>query len=207
MPAAAALQFALVGLGWMRDERLVAGASVSSHITCPPARPPTCTHPPTNMHPPAMQRTNRREELLRGPLLYAFSHVAATLLLWRHSPGGVAALAVLCGGDGLAEVVGRGVRSPRLPHSRRKTLAGSLACLVGGGAAALALLLHFRGVGMFDGSEGGGPPPSLQGGALLRGVALCALAGAAAESLDAREVDNLTVPLAVAATSRLVFGC
>jgi phytol kinase len=57
--------------------------------------------------PPVLQRGGRREELLRGPLLYAFVHVAVTLLCWRTSPGGVLALSVLCGGDGLAEVVGR----------------------------------------------------------------------------------------------------
>lgn len=51
-----------------------------------------------------MQRSGRREELLRGPLLYAAVHVAATLIWWRHSPCGVLALAILCAGDGLAEV-------------------------------------------------------------------------------------------------------
>lgn len=48
------------------------------------------------------QRTGRREELLRGPLYYAIAHVAVTLALWRGSPAGVLALAMLCGGDGLA---------------------------------------------------------------------------------------------------------
>lgn len=50
----------------------------------------------------SLQRAGRREELLRGPLYYAIAHVAVTLALWRGSPAGVLALAMLCGGDGLA---------------------------------------------------------------------------------------------------------
>ena len=160
-------------------------------------------------HPPALlQRTGRREELLRGPLFYAVVHVAVTLLCWRHSPAGALALSVLCGGDGLAEVVGRsrlGAATPRLLHSSKKTVGGSLACWAGGAATALPLLLHFRRRGMFA-AAGAAAAGRLQGWPLLAGVLLCAGVGAAVESAPLAEVDNFTVPAAVALAARLYFG-
>ena len=57
------------------------------------------------MLPPVIQRTGNRRELLTGPALYGLTHVLATLVFWRSSPAGAAGLAVLCAGDGLAEVI------------------------------------------------------------------------------------------------------
>lgn len=158
------------------------------------------------------------------------AHVAATLLFWRHSPAGVVALSVLCGGDGLAEVVGAGLagsggsagggsdaaggrargqgqsqRRGRLPHNPDKSVAGSLACWLGGAAIALPLLAHFRAAGVFDGmgAAGAGLPA---GGALLAGVLLCSAAGAAVESLPLGEADNLFVTAATALAARAWFG-
>ena len=54
-------------------------------------------------------------------------------------PAGMVALAMMCGGDGLADIVGRrfGGSNP-LPYNPSKSVAGSLAMLLGG--ACLALL-------------------------------------------------------------------
>lgn len=50
--------------------------------------------------------------------------MAVALYFWRSSPVGIIALAVLCVGDGMAEVVGRGGWSiTRLPWNRRKVIA------------------------------------------------------------------------------------
>ncbi|PSC74066.1 phosphatidate cytidylyltransferase [Micractinium conductrix] len=186
VPALAGLQFAAVGAGLVRDDALVAGSS----------------------------RSGRREELLRGPLLYAVAHVAVTLLCWRHSPAGVLALGALCGGDGMAEVVGASLpRGPRLPHNEGKSVAGTAACWAGGVAAALPLLAHFRRSGMFDAAiaagaaaPGGGAGALLAGGPLLAGVLLCCGVGAAVESLPLGDWDNLAVPAAVALTARAIWG-
>ncbi len=67
-----------------------------------------------------MQRSKRRQELLKGPLLYGVVIVASTLWFWRDAPAGVMGLAVLCMGDGLAEVVGRRFGVRKLPHNRQK---------------------------------------------------------------------------------------
>lgn len=151
-------------------------------------------------------------------------HVAVTLLCWRHSPGGVLALSALCGGDGLAEVVGRGcssaaARAPAgtstrgdswrrrlltalarpLPHNSDKTVAGTLACWLGGAAVGLPLLLHFQRCGMFG-------PAALGGWALVHGVLLCSAVGAVAESLPlGADTDNATIVVAVALASRAYF--
>lgn len=171
------------------------------HLTAP-STPPAC---------PPVQRTGRAEELLRGPLYYAIVHVATTLLLWRSSPAAVLALASLCGGDGLAEVVGRSARgaaAARLPHSPNKTVAGSLACWLGGAAVAAPLLLHFRHSRLFDGAAAAaGASAALHGWPLAAGVLFACGVGAAVESLPlGGEVDNFTVPLAVGLASRLWFG-
>ena len=68
---------------------------------------------------PGATRTGRREELLQGPFLYGLVHSAAAAFFWCR-PGAVLAVAALCGGDGLAEVVGASVRSPKLPWNKEK---------------------------------------------------------------------------------------
>jgi phytol kinase len=55
----------------------------------------------------AISREGDRTELLRGPLYYCLTMVLATALCWRGSAVGFTALALMCGGDGLADVVGR----------------------------------------------------------------------------------------------------
>ncbi len=67
------------------------------------------------------QRSGRREELLKGPVAYGIIHGLAAILFWRHSAVGVATIAFLCVGDGLAEMVGTrfGSGNP-LPNNPRK---------------------------------------------------------------------------------------
>lgn len=74
---------------------------------------------------------NHRQELLRGPLLYIAIVVSVTLLFWRDSPIGLLVLCLLCGGDGLADIVGRRYGSTKLPFNHRKSWAGSLAMFTG----------------------------------------------------------------------------
>lgn len=46
--------------------------------------------------------------------------MAFTLFFWRTTPAGIVGIAVLCVGDGLAEVVGRRYGKDKLPHNRNK---------------------------------------------------------------------------------------
>ena len=73
-----------------------------------------------------------RSELLRGPLYYVLVLMAATTTYWRESPVGVVAMSLMCGGDGLADVVGRRLgRGNALPWNPAKSWAGSGAMFLG----------------------------------------------------------------------------
>ncbi|KAG2500173.1 hypothetical protein HYH03_001755 [Edaphochlamys debaryana] len=144
----------------------------------------------------AATRSGQRQELLTGPTLYGLVHVALTVLYFTRSPSGVVAVAVLCFGDGAAELVGRRATA-RLWHNSRKTWAGSLACLLAAWAASSAYALLFWRMGLY------GRP--VEAGELLQGCALASLAGTLAESLPL-DGDNLWVPLAAAGTCVWCFG-
>src|SRR5512136_2443761 len=104
VPLLFTVQFALIGLGIIKDE-----ASVK-----------------------AMSRHGDRREILRGPLFYGIIFVVMTLVYWKDSPIGMTALMLMCGGDGLADILGRGLNSPKLPWNREKSWAGSLGMFIGG---------------------------------------------------------------------------
>ena len=72
-----------------------------------------------------------RRELLKGPLYYVLVLLAVTLLFWRQSPIGITVVALMCGGDGLADLVGRKFGSAKLPFNQNKSWAGSLAMFLG----------------------------------------------------------------------------
>ncbi len=157
VPLAITAQFAAVGLGFMQDPAAVQ----------------------------AMTRHGDRREILRGPLYYGLVFVAATLIFWRGSPVGVVALMLLCGGDGLADIVGRRWGRVPLPFNPSKSWAGSLAMAVGGFVFALAFLALFNALGDFS-------PPRGLGPAALK-LALIALAAAVVEALPLGDADNLTI--------------
>jgi uncharacterized protein (TIGR00297 family) len=139
----------------------------------------------------------RRAEVAWGPsdrglVLYPVS-VLVLLLLLPDRPLVVAcAWALLAFGDGAAGLVGRRARGRRLAWNRDKSLAGSLAFALAGGAACGALaaacavgLLPFRDAGFLDPSH-----PALW----WWGIGLIgALVAGVVESLPSGLDDNLTV--------------
>jgi phytol kinase len=167
VPFMITVQFALVGLGIMKDE-----ASVK-----------------------AMSRTGDRREILRGPLFYGIVFVVMTIWFWKDSPIGMTALMLMCGGDGIADLVGRNVKSLKLPWSREKSVAGSLAVFLGGFILAAAILSIFIGAGIYAGPFSG----------YLLPLGLVALVGTAVESLPYKDVDNITVTMAAVLVGLLVF--
>ena len=112
VPLGITLQFVLVGSGLIQDQAAVE----------------------------AMSRTGDRREILRGPLFYGVAFVVLTILFWRESPVGMVGLMILCGGDGLADILGKGINSPKLPWSPRKSIAGSITMLAAGFVFALSLI-------------------------------------------------------------------
>lgn len=133
----------------------------------------------------AMSRTGDPKEILRGPLLYGIIFVVITLVIWEKSPVGIIALMVLCGGDGIADIVGRKVAGTTIPWSNGKTIAGSLAMFTGGFILPLVVLLFFVANGMWGKSWHEYILP------VLMISSICTLV----ETLPLRDWDNVTVPV------------
>lgn len=167
IPAAITVQFALVGLGILKDPAAVV----------------------------AMSRTGDRREILKGPLFYGIAFVVLTLVFWKDTPVGMVALMMMCGGDGLADIVGKRLRSPKLPWSTKKTLAGTLAVFFGGCAFTLAVLAAHIAGGTFP-----GPLTNYLAAVLVIGFAVTLV-----ESLPMPDVDNLTVTGVAALLGLLLF--
>lgn len=65
-------------------------------------------------------------------MYYVLVLMAATVVYWRESPVGVVMMSLMCGGDGLADVVGRRLgKGNHLPWNPAKSWAGSAAMLFG----------------------------------------------------------------------------
>ena len=158
VPFAITVQFALIGFGVMKDD-----ASVQ-----------------------AMSRTGDPKEILRGPLYYGIMFVVLTLVYWKDSPIGIIALMMMCGGDGIADVVGRRFVSPKLPWSKEKSVAGTLGVFLGGWLMSAMVIYIFVAVGVFAGAFT----------SYLLPITGIALAGALVESLHYKDIDNISMTLA-----------
>lgn len=167
VPLGITLQFTAVGTGLIKDEAAV----------------------------DAMSRSGDRREILRGPLYYGVGFVLMTILFWRNSPVGIVALMMLCGGDGMADVVGKRIKSDKLPWSPNKSIAGSFAMLLGGFSFALFILWVFIQQGYFD-------PPLLN---YVIPVGIISIVTTLIESLPIRDMDNITVPIASVFLGLLLF--
>jgi phytol kinase len=159
VPLAITVQFALVGLGVMKDEAAVK----------------------------AMTRTGDPREILRGPLYYGLVFIVCTLIFWRHSPIGILALMLMCGGDGLADVVGRRWGRAKLPFNSGKSWAGSAAMFIGGFVFAFGFVALFNALGNFQ--------PVLDLTRTAGILALIALAATVVEALPLADLDNITLTL------------
>lgn len=133
----------------------------------------------------AMSRSGDRREILRGPLYYGIVFVALTVIYWKDSPIGILALMLMCGGDGLADVIGRRFGKSRLPWNAGKSWLGSLGMFFGGWLFSLGVLSAYLALGLFPGDLSG----------YLLPVTVIALAGTLVESLPLQDIDNLTVTL------------
>jgi phytol kinase len=142
-----------------------------------------------------MSRSGDRREILRGPLFYGIVFVVMTLVYWKTSPIGMVALMLMCGGDGMADILGRGIRSPKLPWSKGKSVAGSLGMLLGGWVLAAFILLIFVLAGVF-------PSPFSN---YLLPISVIAVVGMLVESLPLKDVDNITVTLVAVLLGQLIF--
>ena len=143
----------------------------------------------------AMSRTGDRREILRGPLFYGIVFILLTILYWKDSPIGIPALMMLCGGDGIADIVGRRIHSAKLPWSRAKSLAGSLSVFAGGWVLTILIFAIYIWVGEFNGPLSRYIPP----------ITWIALGAMLVESLPYQDIDNITITAVSVLVGHLVF--
>jgi len=155
VPLAITLQFFLVGIGVLRDDSAVQ----------------------------AMSRTGDPREILRGPLYYGLVFVLITILFWYESPTGIVALMLMCGGDGLAGILGKRYGKSHIPWNPRKTWIGSLAMLSGGLILSLVILAIYISIGIFD--------TTLVD--LIPAILIISLLATIVETLPLPDIDNITV--------------
>lgn len=118
--------------------------------------------------------------------MYGLVFVAATLAFWRASPVGIVLLMLLCGGDGLADVVGRRLGRTKLPGQADKSWAGSLGFFLGGAVLSLLFVGLFHGLGFFDARWQEAVIPIL----------VTTLVATVVEAYSPTDYDNVTVPAA-----------
>ena len=167
VPFVLSAQFVLVGLGIMKDEAAVK----------------------------AMSRTGNPREILRGPLYYGIVFVIATVVYWTDSPIGMVALMLMCGGDGLADILGRRWGKSSLPWAKDKSWIGSLGMFAGGWIFAVGIVAAYIAAGTFPGVLG----------IYMFPITIIALGGTLVESLPFHDVDNLTVTAAAIGLGHLLF--
>ncbi|KAK9804232.1 hypothetical protein WJX72_002567 [[Myrmecia] bisecta] len=146
----------------------------------------------------SVSREGDRAELLRGPLYYVLVLIGVTIFYWRASPVGLVALSLMCGGDGLADIVGRRLGKTKLPYNPSKTYAGSIAMFLGGLAMSMGLIALFCSLGYFRCSMG----------EVFPSVAAISLVATLIESLPINQSvdDNLSVPGSAALMGYLLLG-
>ncbi|MCE1255270.1 MAG: phosphatidate cytidylyltransferase [Anaerolineae bacterium] len=167
VPLLITIQFFLVGAGIIKDQ-----ASVDS-----------------------MSRSGDRKEILRGPLYYGIVFVLLTIFFWKDSLIGIIALMLMCGGDGLADIIGSRIQSINIPWAKNKTLAGTIAVFVGGWIFCVFVIFLYQAWGIMN----------INTAALLLPITVISLTGALVESLPFRDIDNITVPLASILLSFLIL--
>jgi len=167
VPFAITVQFALIGFGVIKDK-----ASVD-----------------------AMSRAGDPKEILRGPLYYGIMFVALTLIYWKDSPIGIVALMMMCGGDGIADIMGRKFASSKLPWSKEKSVAGTISVFVGGFVFSTLMLFIYVTAGVFSGTITN----------YLLPITTIAFVGAIVESLHYKDIDNISMTLASALVGHWFF--
>lgn len=156
VPLATTIQFAMVGLGIIRDDAAVK----------------------------AMSRTGKRQEILLGPLFYGIAFVLLTIVFWKDSTIGIISLMILCGGDGLADIIGKQFQKWKLPWSPQKTWAGSISMFLGGVILSLVIIWIFTLAGEFD----------INWAVFIPRLILMGIIATAVESIPLKDLDNITVP-------------
>ncbi len=160
-------QFILVGTGILKDESAVQ----------------------------SMSRTGDRREILKGPLFYGLVFIAITIVYWKDNPIGIIALMLMCGGDGLADIIGRRYGIQKLPWNRTKSWIGTLGMFLGGVLLAVFVLSVYILYGQF----------SVSYTELMLAILVISIGTTIVESLPIRDFDNLTTTITALAIGQIML--
>ncbi len=130
-----------------------------------------------------MTRTGNKQELLKGTLYFVIVAMICGTLYYKQ-PAGIMAMAMLGWGDGLAPIIGTRYGKIKYHILSDKSVEGSLAFLVGSVCAGL-FFVHLIVPESFDATK----------------IIIIALIATIVEGVSPKEVDNLTIPVAVIAAS------
>ncbi|KAJ4720676.1 Phytol kinase [Melia azedarach] len=146
----------------------------------------------------SVTREGNPEELLRGPLFYVLMLILSAVVFWRQSPIGVISLSMMCGGDGVADIIGRRFGSMKIFYNPKKSWAGSISMFVFGFLVSVGMLYFYSILGYFQ----------LDWIETVQRVAFVSLVATVVESLPITEVvdDNISVPLVSMVAAYLSFG-
>ncbi|CAA7033925.1 unnamed protein product [Microthlaspi erraticum] len=146
----------------------------------------------------SVTREGRPEELLKGPLFYVFALLVSVLFFWRDSPTGMMSLAMMCGGDGIADIMGRKFGSEKLPYNTRKSWAGSISMFIFGFFISIGLLYYYSSLGYLQ----------VNWETTFMKVAMVSLVATVVESIPITDQldDNVSVPLATILAAYVAFG-
>ncbi|KAK6136123.1 hypothetical protein DH2020_030139 [Rehmannia glutinosa] len=135
----------------------------------------------------SVSREGRPEELLRGPLYYVLVLILCAIVFWRESPVGMISLAMMCGGDGIADIMGRRFGSIKIPYNPQKSWAGSISMFLFGFLVSMGMLYYFAALGYIQ----------LDWMQTVERVAFVSFVATVVESLPITGIvdDNITVPL------------
>ena len=168
VPLLITVQFIFAGIGIIKDERIIKSLS----------------------------RSGDPKEILKGPLYYGIVFIIITILFWRYSPIGIVALMILCGGDGIADLVGsRWGKHYPIPWSKSKSLVGSLGMFMGGLIFSFTILAIFISAGFFQ----------LSLLETLSKLLMVCISATIVESLPFDNIDNVSVPITAIIIGSLVF--
>uniref|UniRef100_A0A1J3DF40 phytol kinase n=1 Tax=Noccaea caerulescens TaxID=107243 RepID=A0A1J3DF40_NOCCA len=107
-------------------------------------------------------------------------------------------LAMMCGGDGIADIMGRKFGSEKLPYNPRKSWAGSISMFIFGFFISIGLLYYYSSLGYLQ----------VNWKTTFMKVAMVSLVATVVESLPITDQldDNVSVPLATILAAYVTFG-
>ncbi|KAL7502029.1 hypothetical protein ACHAWX_000438 [Stephanocyclus meneghinianus] len=147
----------------------------------------------------AISRSGDAKEALQGPFVYVVVLLFSTLVLWVDTPVGIVSVATMAVGDGLADLLGRRFGATnKWPFQQKKSVAGSVAFIVGSVLGSFGLLRWLVWTGTMD-------PLPFDSFDLLGRLLVIAVVCAGVELVPVID-DNYSVPISAGVLSAFLLN-